>query len=154
MHASRGGDHKDAVSPRDLAKAAKGVERARIAPMQILQAQHDRPGAGRLGPERGDGRQRIEARGLRRSTRIPGARIAADETLQDRSGLALHHDHGRGRPNEVAEAGERRALLERVAVPLDPRHVRAPGVPASLGEQAALPDPCFTDHEDRSAGSR
>ena len=29
-----------------------------------------------------------------------------------------------------------------------------PGLPASLGEQAALPDPGFTDHEDRASGSR
>ena len=149
-----GGDHKDAVSPRDLAQAAKGVERARVAPVQILQAQHDRPGAGRLGPERRDGRQRAEARGLRRSIRIVGARLAADETLQDRSGLALHHDRWT-RPIERGRGGRRTACSRRArcSVP-DPPHVRAPRVPASLGEQAALPDPCFTDHEDRSAGSR
>ena len=102
LNGPQGGDDEDGVFPRDLAKASKGVERARVAPVQVLQAQHDLPGTGRLGRERSDGREGVEPRCLRRSTLILGARFACDETIQGCSGLALHHHGGRGRSNEVA----------------------------------------------------
>ena len=137
-HRPKGRDDEDPIAPRDLAEPANGVQRARVAPVQILQTQDDRTGEGFLRSERRDGSACGEGLEVE-----PRPVFAADETR--RIDPLPSTSAGVGGPNEIAEAGERRALLQCVALPLDPGHVGVPGVPASFGEQTALPDPGFAD---------
>ena len=118
LHGPQRRDDEDSFAPRDLAKSAKRVERARVAPVQILQAQHDRPGAAAWCRERRDCRQRVEARGLRRR---PGS---------SESGRRRPDDGGSLRPRAPAKQRTRqhergRGCLRTACSP--PTHRTAPG---------------------------